>query len=571
MSKSNTTYRVLRLSDFYTPQEKQKMLHQCRANEILYGGAAGPGKSHGLRYEAVKWCMRVSKLQAYLFRKTTPELERNHIIPSLQEFPKELGSYKDQKKRWEFYNGSMLHFCHVEYEKDVFIYQGAELHLLLIDELTQFTEFTYDYLRSRVRCTLPIPLKYRGLLPRIVCATNPGGPGHEFCKRRWVDFAKPYELKRAKKKEGGMVRCYIPGLLEDNKILMDSNPGYIHQLDAMPEPYRTAYKTGNWDIYFGQALKFNKTDHVIKPIPIPEHAPIYMTFDWGHSAPFSVGWWWVDGDGRIYRFGELYGWDGKANSGLKYSDPEVAKMILEEEESLGISKREIMRLGGSDCFKTRIDYLGQGRGPTTAEIFSHYGINMYPGDDKSRINKIRQFHNRLAVPDDGSPPMMLIYDTCEQFIRTIPLLQNHPTNVEDIDSRNAEDHCVDDQTEILTDEGWKLFKNLNKREKVATLSKNGFIEYQLPYDYIDREYNGIMYEYDGRVNFSVTGKHRFPTIGSYNRQRKRYDKFTPIEIENITNKMFHIPRTGKWNVTEDVDGFIYLPKTDNGNANNVEK
>jgi hypothetical protein len=417
----------------YQPQPKQQLLHDCEANEILYGGAAGPGKSHALRHEGLNWCLEINGLQVYLFRRTFPELEKNHILPSLNEFPQDIGKYRDQKRRWEFFNGSMLHFCHCQYEQDVFNYQGAEIHLLLIDELTTFTEFIYDYLRARVRCALEIPL----------------------------------ELKRASEQEGGMLRCYIPGKLEDNPILTERDPQYIHRLDALPEPYRTAYKDGDWDIFLGQAFRFSRQHHVIKPRPVPEYAPIYMTFDWGYGAPFSVGWWWVDADGRIYRFGEWYGWNGTPNQGLRLPDSQIAEGIIQREFSLDLrnpetstEKRHIIRLAGPDCFNKKPDYRGGGQGPSTAEVFAQVGIIMAPGDPNRQL-KIRQFHERLRLRDE-EPPMMLIYNTCEHFIRTIPLLQTDPHNVEDIDT-TMEDHCYDEAALICM--GRPISMELPKKRK----------------------------------------------------------------------------------------------------------
>jgi hypothetical protein len=425
----------------YTPQPKQKALHECPANEILYGGAAGPGKSHALRFEVLSWCLRIPGLQAYLFRRTFPELEKNHIIPSQVQFPKGIGVYKSQSRRWEFINGSMLHFCHCQHENDVFQYQGAEIHLLAIDELTSFTELQYDYLRGRVRCTLPVPEKYRHKVPGIVCSSNPGGVGHAFAKSRWVDFAPAMTLKRAPRREGGMLRCYIPGKLTDNPILMQTDPGYIDRLDALPEPYRTAYKDGDWDIFLGQMFAFNRMHHVVKPIPIPEHAPLYFTFDWGFGAPFSIGWWWSDGDGRIYRFAEWYGWNGTPNVGLRLTDSEIAEGIVKREDAMGISGRQITRLCDPTCFNKKPDYKGGGQGPSTAEEFMRKGVILSPGDPSRKL-KIRQFHQRLKTYDD-MPPMMLIYETCEQFIRTIPLLQADVNNIEDVNT-DSEDHIYDE-------------------------------------------------------------------------------------------------------------------------------
>jgi hypothetical protein len=416
------------------------MLHRCSANEILYGGAAGPGKSHALRFEALMWCLRIPNLQVYLFRRTFPELEKNHILPSLMQFPRNVGTYKDQKRRWEFQNGSMLHFCHCQYEKDVYQYQGAEIHLLVIDELTTFTEFQYDYLRSRVRCTLDIPANYRHKIPGIVCASNPGGVGHNFAKARWVQFAEPFELKRATKKDGGMLRCYIKGKLEDNPILIERDPDYIHRLDALPEPWRTAYKDGDWDIFMGQMFQFSEKHHIIDPLPIPDHAPLYMTFDWGFGKPYSINWWWVDHDGRIYMFAEIYGCGHEPDTGVRHTDDQIAERIKSYEISQGIWERRVTRLCDPTCFNKKPDYKGGGQGPSTADVFAKHEIYMIPGDP-SRHLKIRQFHARLRIFDD-QPPMMLIYKGCEHFIRTIPLLQSDPNDVEDVDTR-MEDHGYD--------------------------------------------------------------------------------------------------------------------------------
>lgn len=431
----------------YRPLPKQAALHASPANEVLYGGAAGPGKSHALRMEGLHWCLRIPGLRAYLFRRTFPELEQNHILPSQAHFPMGVGTFKAQAKRWDFVNGSRLFFASCQYEQDVFRYQGAEIHLLLIDELTTFTEFQYDYLRGRLRCALVIPEQYRHKIPGISCASNPGGVGHAFAKRRWVDFVRPMELKRAAQDEGGMLRTYIPGLLQDNPILMQRDPGYMARLDALPEPYRSAYKDGNWDIFIGQAFEFNRSRHVVKPMPIPEHAPLYMTFDWGYGAPFSLGWWWEDADGRLYRFGEWYGWNGTPNQGQRLVDSEIARGILQREERWGLTGRPIVRLGGPDCFAKKPDYRGGGQGPSTAEQFAEGGVDKLTPGDPSRVAKIRRFRERLKLPADDSAPMLQVYESCEQFIRTIPLLQIDPLNVEDIDTK-GEDHIYDEACHI---------------------------------------------------------------------------------------------------------------------------
>ncbi len=444
----------------YIPQPKQMQFHESPANVILYGGAAGPGKSHALRFEALIWCLRIPKLHVYLFRRTFPELELNHIIPSLEQFPADMGVYKDQKRRWEFNNGSMLHFCHCQYENDVFNYQGAEIHLLLIDELTTFTEFQYDYLRARTRCTLDIPEKWTHKIPGIECASNPGGVGHGFAKARWVDFTEKGRIpfKRASKREGGMVRQYIPGKIEDNPILMERDPDYVNRLDGLPEPFRTAYKDGDWDIFMGQAFVFNRVNHVIPAADAqPEaNSPVYMVFDWGFGAPFAIYWCHIDSYGRVIVFREWYGWNGTPNQGIRLVDTEIAEGVVKREEVWDINPNAVQqRLSGHDSWNKKPDYKGGGQGASTSETFASFGLYLTKADP-NRILKIRQFRERLKIPKDPEErPMLLVSEDCVEFIRTIPLLQTHPKKVEDIDP-TLEDHAFDAVCQICMARPMKL-------------------------------------------------------------------------------------------------------------------
>lgn len=272
--------------------------------------------------------------------------------------------------------------------------------------------------------------------------------GNSFCKERWVDYAEPLEIKRAPEHEGGMLRQYIPSKLQDNAILMERDPGYINRLDALPEPYRTAYKNGDWNIFFGQAFDFDRRHHVIAPLEsIPENYPMYMTFDWGFGRPFSIGWWCVDNDDRLIRFDEWYGWNGTPDQGLRLTDSQIAEGILEKELSLGIAGRDIIRISGPDCFSRKPDYKGGGQGKSTAEVFADYSLYLTPGDPDRKL-KYRQFRERLRIrkDDDGNlldVPMLIVTSNCEAFIRTIPTIQTDPKNPEEI-ARGCEDHALDE-------------------------------------------------------------------------------------------------------------------------------
>ena len=397
--------------------------------------------------------MRIPNLQVFLFRRTYPELEQNHILKSWLEFPTDVARYNKAEKRWEFWNGAMFHFCHCQHEQSSFIYQGAEIHVLLIDELTTFTQFIYDYLFGRVRCTIEIPDQYKHKVPGVYCGSNPGNVGHQWVKERWVNFAKPYELKRAPSDPQNpdapaMVRQYIPGLLEDNPILNKVDPGYITRLNNLPEPWRTAYKEGNWEIFIGQMFLFSERHHVIKPRPIPMGAPLYMTFDWGFGAPYSMGWWWLDADGRFYRFKEHYGQmpGAEPNTGTRESDTILADHIKRIEEDEGITGK-VTHILSPDCWNKKPDYQGGGQGKSTAEVFAECGITNLQKGDPARMLKVRQFHERLRIPvnEDGTEgvPMMVVYDTCKDFIRTIPALTHDENKVEDVDTK-LEDHTYDE-------------------------------------------------------------------------------------------------------------------------------
>jgi hypothetical protein len=479
----------MRLDIEYTPQPKQALLHDCPANEILFGGSAGPGKSYAIRHEALIWASRIPKLQVYVFRRTYPELEKNHILPILLEWGETYGKYNEQKRRYTLHNRACIHMCHAQHDKDVLMYHGAEIHLLVIDELSTFSEWQYVYLRNRVRCTLDIPPHYKNKVPGIICGSNPGGPGHEFCKRTFVDFCQidsqeakrrlsvgedaagpvyehpsrrlgtsiHYGVRRATQNEGGMLRTYIPALLEDNQILMRKDPGYINRVKAMPEPYRSAYLDGDWEIFIGQMFSFNKHAHVCPPHPLPKYAPIAFSFDWGFGKPFSCNWFYTDADGRIFLFTELYGWNKIPDQGLRKSDSEIAEMIVAHELRVGLRKpggptvngfdigrrqREVDYILSPDCFSRKPDYKGGGQGPSTSEVFAEYDIIGHPGD-ATRDQKVKQFHERLRVPTDPNErPMFQVFDTCSQFIRTIPLLQQDEHNAEDVDT-DLEDHIYD--------------------------------------------------------------------------------------------------------------------------------
>jgi hypothetical protein len=226
--------------------------------------------------------------------------------------------------------------------------------------------------------------------------------------------------------EDGQTRIFIPSFLDDNKILCDNDPQYVNRLKSIRDPaLRSAWLKGDWDVYIGQAFLLTEAHIIHSPYPkLPDQALIYMTFDWGYGKPFSIGWWWVDSEGRGYRFREWYGCGDTPDEGLRITDKEVGAGIIEREKRFGIERRNVIRLAGPDCWNKKPDYKGGGQGPSTSETFADMGIFLSKGDP-GRIQKIQQFRERLHIPrdEDGNQidrPMLQVYDTCKHFIETIP-------------------------------------------------------------------------------------------------------------------------------------------------------
>lgn len=410
---------------------------------VLYGGALGGGKSYFLRWYAVRRLIWLAKngfknASGMIACENYPALKDRQLQKVSLEFPPWLGRRSADHKDYgncfildEEYGGGVICFRNLD---DTSKYQSAEFAFIFVDELTKNDYDTFTFLRSRLR--------WKGLPDNeciFVGATNPGGVGHGWCKQLWMDRDFPQEWTHPIDFRDQFV--YVPSKADDNPHLDEA---YWAQLQTLPQNLRKAFRDGDWNIFVGQAFPdFSMQKHVIPEQPVPPGAPLYMTYDWGFGKPFSIGWWWVDGDGRVYRFAEWYGWNGTADEGLRIADSEVAEGIKKREDELGISGREIIRLAGHDCFAKRPDYKGGGQGPSTAEVFGEHGIYLVVGDPTREL-KIRQFRERLRIrEEDGDRPMMVVYDTCRQFLRTIPNLVMDENKVEDIDTK-TEDHIYDE-------------------------------------------------------------------------------------------------------------------------------
>ena len=291
---------------------------------------------------------------------------------------------------------------------------------------------------------------------RIYYTCNPGGASHGYFKRLFID--KQYEAGEVPEDY-----TFIQSLVTDNKALMESQPDYIKQLEALPPKLREAWLYGRWDIFEGQffedfrtqpdidmcakagitpedALKQHRFTHVIEPFDLNAGERrgwnIMRSYDFGYNKPFSLGYWAVDYDGVLYRILEMYGCTQTPDEGVKWSPDEQFRRIRQfENEHPWLKGRKIVDSVADPAI------WDASRGESIAETAARYGIYFSPGDNE-RIPGWMQVHYRLQFDDNGYA-RMYVFNTCRAFIRTMPLMMYSETHPEDLDTK-LEDHCPDE-------------------------------------------------------------------------------------------------------------------------------
>lgn len=442
----------------YTPHPRQEVAHGSFADELLYGGAAGGGKSRYARAEAVASCLEVNGLAAIIFRRSFPDLARaGGVIPKLlEETPRELGTYNATDHVWRFHNGSTLELAHLGRDADVTKYQGAEYQLIVWEEATHFTFYMFDYLKSRLRASGRVAdqLRQLGRRPRVILTANPGGVGHAWVKSRYIDPAPAGKLWRpapTDEEPSPGTRLFIPAKVSDNPSVDD---GYVRRLDNLEDDLRRALRDGDWDVYQGQRFRaFRRDVHVIEPEDLPlELGGVTrgVGVDYGLDAPYAALWGAKLADGLIVVYREDYG--------AGYTPAQQADRILELERpgerrdgrrvpvALDPSTwaRNPHHLEPKAAGTTRVTNRGDDDAPPVGSIAGAYRERFGRQLVKARNDRlagVALIADKLRVRADGLP-RLLIYSTCTNLIRTLPALPRDPKRPEDVDTK-AEDHAYD--------------------------------------------------------------------------------------------------------------------------------
>jgi len=435
----------------YVPNPKQYLLHNCCADEILYGGAVFGGKSIGILAHNAAHCLTWGQdANTVLFRRTFDELEGSLIADQCSIFGHdEIGVYKDQKHQFVWNNGAVTWFRHLQDEDALKKHQSRQYTFIGFDELTHFEEGMYTYMFQRLRSP-----RNKKIHPQIVSGTNPAGPGHRWVYERFVKDKDPNTIYRfwmkgyrfGEYKFPGRYyhRIFIPAQATDNVAGLKNDPEYLGRLRlSQPEDIYAAYVQGIWTAFEGMAFpEWNKVLHVVEPFNVPKNWKVIRCFDWGYSSPFYVGWLAQNPDDRrIYLVDEWYGariGPKGAMEGLKKSTEELRQGIVDQERgalAAGMYPKPWYGVADASIFNKT----------TEAESIGHrlnIPDTMFKGSQRDRRMRRQALHAVLRVNPDTGKTGFASFSKCKAFNESIPGLVVDPKDNELVDTQHN-DHPFD--------------------------------------------------------------------------------------------------------------------------------
>jgi hypothetical protein len=427
----------------------QKALIDCPLPEVFFGGARGGGKTDGvLGKYGIKAGIYGSHFNALFCRRELPMLD-DAIERSKDIYGPIRAQYNEQKKEWRFRGGGRLRFRPLERVQDADKYQGQNVSDACIEEAGLYPDpKPIDRLQGVLRSAHGVPTQ-------LILTGNPGGAGQNWIKQKYIN-PNPRGMKiLSRKLRNGQLHRYvfIPSRIEDNRLLLENDPGYINRLHLVgSDQLVQAWLDGDWNAIEGAFFdRWNPNRNVIDPIPIPKDWRRFRSGDWGFAKPFSIGWWAVVGDdtqirpnlilprGALLRYREWYG--------CIPDQPNVGIRLTAEEVGEGIKKRQ--KAADEDVPDGVLDpsAFAEDGGPSIAERMGLAGAWFSRADNKriattGAMGGWDMMRSRIKGESDDRP-MIACFSTCHASMRTIPSLQHDPDRPEDLDTE-AEDHAADD-------------------------------------------------------------------------------------------------------------------------------
>lgn len=385
------------------PKQRQFLESECLYT--AYGGAKGGGKTWAIRTKALLGAYSYDGIKILIMRRSYPELQSNHIEPMLGMIEPDLVDYNGQLRRLSFYNGSIIRFGHWSGDQSELEYNGQEYDWIFLDEATQFSWRTFQFLGGLLRGANKVP-------KRLYLCTNPGGVGHRWFKRLFIDRDFITDKQNEEENENPDDYVFIPATIEDNKQLLESSPNYLRQLSQMPENLRNAYRYGIWEDMGGNYFPEFSAVHIIEPFKIPAHWQRYRSIDYGLDM-LSVLWFAVDEYGNSYLYREYH------KSGL--ITQEAAQQInLHTLPNENIS----ITFAPPDIWNRQKD-----SGKTMAEIFFDNKVPIVKADN-NRVQGHMLIKEAFALKKDGKPSLQ-IFDDCTRIIEDIKDIQADDNNPND--------------------------------------------------------------------------------------------------------------------------------------------
>jgi phage terminase large subunit len=416
----------------------RKPLGAPYARHIGYGGAAGGGKSHLARAVAACAAFSWPGSKGIIFRRTKGEVKENHVNNFRDEVPEKLDgervyTYNGEDMCALFTNGSRIYFGYLKEVDDLRRYRGQEYDYMIFEESTHYEWQLVRWLTgNRLRATTA---RSR---PFVMYPSNPGDVGHHWYKRLFI--TKRYYTRYNERPEQYV---FVQAFVEDNDTLMERDPEYVNELKTLPEPYRSWYLLGDFEAGLGLALTMLDPDiHLIKPFSVPDHWPVWGSFDWGYSHPFSFGIYATNEDGRHFKLDTV--------TGRMMQPHEIVERVNRRLEELGLRGRMGAIQAGHDCWA---DTKARGENvPTIAETFMGWGYTLVQANVSrvAGLNNLRRFFSWEGVWPDGSDdvPYLVLFDTdgnrkCFDQLESLP---SDPDNPEDALKTDADEfgHGGDD-------------------------------------------------------------------------------------------------------------------------------